>query len=358
MPDPRRPSRLAGWAWFLLAWLAMGLAMAAQWLPYRERMGVPGWIVVLNAMVYNFLWAALWPVASRVVREGVRGGWRWPAQLGVQLPAAVALSVVHDSTYYGYYRLVKQATGFDSYKAGWLDFLSGVFGFSLLLCGLVVAAAHLIELRRMLDERQRRAEALQEQLVVAQLTALEMQLQPHFLFNTLNSIQALMEIDVRGAQLMVSRLAGFLRATLSVPPDGMVPLRRELELAESYLHIEKVRFPDRLDGEVRADAAAQDLLVPALILQPLIENAVRHGIAPYLRPGRIRVRAEAAAGALRLSVWDSGPGMPAAGADSPGIGLANVRERLRRQYAGAASLRLGNDPDGGFEALITIPVAA
>lgn len=351
----RPPARRA---WFLLAWLALGLAMAAQWLPYRQRMGVPGWIIVLNAMVWNFLWAALWPAVSWLVRRGLRAGWRWPSLLAVQLPAAVALSVLHDSTYYAYYRLVKLATGIDAYKATWLEFLSGVFGFPLVLCGLVTAAAYLVELWRMVDERQRRAEALQEQLVVAQLTALKMQLQPHFLFNTLNSIQALMEVDVPAAQEMVARLADFLRATLSVPPDGLVPLRRELELADAYLHIERVRFPDRLVGEVRADGAAQDLRVPALILQPLIENAVRHGIAPYLEPGRVRVRAEAAGGALRLSVWDSGPGMSPAQGARAGIGLANVRERLVRQYGEAASLRLTNDPGGGFEALITIPVAA
>ncbi len=155
---------------------------------------------------------------------------------------------------------------------------------------------------------------------------------------------------------MVARLADFLRATLSVPPDGLVPLARELELAEAYLHIERVRFPDRLEGDVRGDATVQGVRVPALILQPLLENAVRHGIAPYLRPGRIRVRADAVDGVLRLSVRDSGPGMPSAAVEPAGIGLANVRERLGRQYGGAASLSLSTDPAGGFEAIVTIPM--
>jgi sensor histidine kinase YesM len=321
-------------------------------------MGVPGWSIILYALIYNFLWAALWPLVSWLVRRVVRAGWRWPAHLALQLPAAAVLCLVHQSAYYAFYRLVKRLTGIDNYKAGWLEFLSGAVGFALIFYGLVVAAAYLVELWRMVDERQRRADVLQEELVVAQLSALKMQLQPHFLFNTLNSIQALMNLDVPAAQTMVARLANFLRATLSVSPDGLVPLQRELELAEAYLHIERVRFPDRLVVEVHADATVQGICVPALILQPLIENAIRHGIAPYLRPGRIRVRAEAADGALRLNVWDSGPGLPSPEAAGRGIGIANVRTRLDRQYGGAASLRLSSDPAGGFEALITIPLAA
>lgn len=357
----RRASPLEGSgarARFVLAWVTVGLALAGQWLPYRARMAVPAWTIVLYALVYAFLWAACWPVNAWLARRPIRAGWRWPAHLALQLPAAIGLTLVHQSTYYAFYRLLKRLTGIDNYHATWLEFLQGATGFALLFDGLVLGAAYLLEMGRALDERQRRADALQQQLAVAQLDALKMQLQPHFLFNTLNSIQALMAIDTVAAQDMVARLAEFLRATLKVPPDGLVPLERELELAEAYLHIERVRFSDRLSGDVRVDAAAHGRPVPALILQPLLENAVRHGIAPFRRPGEVRVRAVATHGALRLSVWDSGPGIPGPEPGRRGIGLANVRERLARQYGTAASLRLANDPGGGFEAVISIPLVA
>jgi len=196
----------------------------------------------------------------------------------------------------------------------------------------------------------------------AQLQALKMQLHPHFLFNALHSISALVHTDAEAADRMIARLGDFLRLTLETSATQEVPLRQELEFLNCYLDIERVRFNDRLTTRVEVEPQALNCRVPNLILQPIVENAIRHGIALRSAPGRVEVRAERRGGVLRLEVCDNGPGLPPDEAhvtsDGHGVGLANTHARLAQLYGAGYSLEMTNDPRGGLLVSIELPAAS
>ncbi len=205
-------------------------------------------------------------------------------------------------------------------------------------------------------ERERQAAALATELVQARLQALRMQINPHFLFNTLNTISALIPENPEAADRMIARLSGLLRRTLESGDVQEVPLREELEFLKSYLEIEQMRFPDRLTVTFDIDPKAQELLVPHLILQPLVENALRHGILPREEAGRVEISARVAdEHYLELKVRDNGNGLPTAGPGAEGIGLQNIRSRLAHLYGEAQKFELANAPGGGVEACVRIP---
>jgi two-component system, LytTR family, sensor kinase len=203
--------------------------------------------------------------------------------------------------------------------------------------------------------RLHRAEELARQ---ARLEALRLQLQPHFLFNTLNSISTLIA-EGRGADAnrMLSRLADFLRLTLEAPSAPEASLGAEIELARRYVEIEEVRFGERLRLDLEVEPECQEARVPAMLLQPLVENAVRHAVALRSEGGRIVLGARRRAGALEIDVEDDGPGFPAAVEPGAGVGLANCRHRLAQLYGGAARLELGSGRLGGARVRIRLPLA-
>jgi len=203
-------------------------------------------------------------------------------------------------------------------------------------------------------EQELAAAQLETQLVQAQLQALQMQLQPHFLFNTLHAISTLMHRDVDAAEKMLARLSDLLRLTLENGSTQTVMLKDELEFLKKYLEIEEIRFADRLTIRTAIAPDALDALVPNLILQPIVENAIRHGIAPRAQPGRVEITARRVDGKLRLEVQDDGPGLrPGNGRE--GLGLKNTRERLARLYQGAHRLELESPPEGGVRVTLEIP---
>lgn len=219
---------------------------------------------------------------------------------------------------------------------------------------LYAAALEVISITRQLLAEQRRAAEARELAQEARLQALRFQLNPHFLFNTLNAISSLI-INRRNAraEAMLLRLCTFLRSTLELGEASVTPLAGELGLIEAYLEIEAARFP-ALRVEMDCPAALHDALVPSLLLQPLVENAVRHAIAPAGGRGLIVIRARRDRGGLVLTVQDSGPGVapPVAGG---GIGLANTRQRLAALYGANAALRLDPASDG-FTAEVRLPL--
>jgi two-component system, LytTR family, sensor kinase len=203
-------------------------------------------------------------------------------------------------------------------------------------------------------ERALRAEALAHE---ARLRALRSQLEPHFLFNTLNAVSTLVvEGKNPAAVRMLARLGDFLRLTLDAVDRPEIQVAEELEFVRRYLEIEQVRFGDRLRATVTADADAMSALVPALVLQPLVENAVKHGVLPREEGGALEVRVEVADGMLRLSVADDGPGLTGEEAPASGVGLANTSARLAELYGERARLSLGRSPEGGLLATIELPV--
>jgi signal transduction histidine kinase len=222
-----------------------------------------------------------------------------------------------------------------------------------LLYWAFVALRHLFGYHReLLGEQWRRSELMRE-LTAAKLSALRAQLQPHFLFNTLNSIAELMHHDVAAAEEMTESLSELLRATLASDDAQEIALREEVGILEIYLRIQQVRFSDSITIERSFPAAAMDALVPTFLLQPLVENAFRHGIARR-KHGRVRVCAERVNGEVRIDVEDNGVGLPAAGLRE-GIGLKNTRVRLERLYGAAQSLTIAPIDGGGTRVRITLP---
>jgi len=199
-----------------------------------------------------------------------------------------------------------------------------------------------------------RAARLKVSLTEARLDALKTQLNPHFLFNTLNSISSLMYTDTEAADRMMTRLSDLLRSTIHNNGAQEVTLREELEFVDRYLEIEKIRFEERLRVRIDVEPAALDGLVPAFSLQPLVENAVRHGIGPLESGGSLAIEGRRANGRLVVRITDDGAG-PREQPIREGIGLTNTRARLDELYGGAASLQTGNGNGGGFFVELAVP---
>jgi len=227
---------------------------------------------------------------------------------------------------------------------------------------VIVGVQHAARYRRRLREREAHAlrleleaQALAAQLARAQLDALRMQIQPHFLFNTLNAIMVLVRAGrLEQAEDTLATLSDLLRCVLDDIGAQEVSLRRELEYVRLYLGIEQLRFGDRLRVQVAAEPDALDAAVPQLGLQPLVENAVRHGIGGRADAGAIAIAARRDGDRLEIRVRDDGPGVRESGTRA-GIGLANTRARLRQLYGDGAALTLTDDPPGGAVATMTLP---
>jgi LytS/YehU family sensor histidine kinase len=220
----------------------------------------------------------------------------------------------------------------------------------------LVGVAHALRFYEHSKARERREAELESRLAQARLQALRMQLNPHFLFNTLNSIASLVQ-DQPQAEEMIEALSDLLRLTLTASDRAEVTLREELHFLDRYLLIEQIRFGERLRVHKQIDAAALDAVVPILILQPLVENAVKHGIETQIAPGLIRIEVEHVGAALRLEVSDNGRGLTGAGEGTfkEGVGLTNTRTRLKELHGGSASLTFGPGKTGGLAAEIRIP---
>jgi two-component system, LytTR family, sensor kinase len=202
-----------------------------------------------------------------------------------------------------------------------------------------------------------RARELEKHLVDAELSALRMELNPHFLFNTLHSVAGLIRRgDGDRAVDVLADLGDLLRTTLDSSRRPEVPLAEELALIERYLAIEGVRFADRLEVRIDVEPEARAAAVPSMILQPLVENALRHGVARRTGPGRVEISAARQGERLCLAVGDSGPGFADAGGTGiSGVGLRNTASRLRARYGERADLQVGASPLGGAAVSIRVP---
>jgi two-component system LytT family sensor kinase len=226
--------------------------------------------------------------------------------------------------------------------------------FSIGIYWLILSALHAFDYYRKFHERELRNSELETHLARAKLQALQMQLNPHFLFNTLHTISALMHSDVEAADRMVARLSDLLRSALDNTDDHEVTLRQELNFLRRYLEIEQTRFQERLAVQMEISPEVLDAQVPNLVLQPLVENAIRHGIEPHAKPGLIQLKAFRRNGTLEIQVQDNGGGLRP-GNKREGIGLSNTRARLKQLYGDDQSLDLSNNPSGGTIARVTMP---
>jgi two-component system, LytTR family, sensor kinase len=245
------------------------------------------------------------------------------------------------------------------FRANWAEAYSGAV-VSRLVGGAFTYAAVLgvattLSYHRRFRERELRAAQLEAQLALAQVQALKMQVHPHFLFNTLHAITVLIREDPVAATRVVTRLGDMLRLTLSRATTAQVSFRRELEILTLYLEIERTRFHDRLEIEYDVQPVTLGALVPDLILQPLVENAIKHGVSPNSGTARIEVRSRREGESLILEIRDNGAGLPQHDRPRDGIGLSTTRARLERLYADRHELTLANLPEGGCVARIRIP---
>lgn len=233
--------------------------------------------------------------------------------------------------------------------------------YALVGMGVFVVGAFSYRLYESFQEKERRAAMLESQLAQAQLNALKMQLHPHFLFNTLNAISGFIMKNPRGAIKMISRLSDLLRTTLEMELVHLVPLRMEVDFLQRYLEIEKIRFAEKLQVRFELPEHTLDAMVPTLLLQPLVENAVSHGISKKAKGGTIVIRAETGGSMLKLEVWDNGLGLNGFqsvehAAEEGGIGLLNTKTRLVQLFGEAHSVAISGAEGGGVVVRLTLPL--
>jgi signal transduction histidine kinase len=349
-------------------WTFMALLAAANEVVDPRAADAAGWSgfgkPVLLEFFEAYLWAALTPVifwlSGRLSFE--RGRWVGPALLlaAVALACSVLTDVADDFVQIRVLGLPGNPEAISPVSSVLHFWFANDLMIFLAVLAAGFARVYFLRYRARQEQAgrlQARAALLEAQLAEARLDALRMQVNPHFLFNTLHAISTLVDRDPDGVRRMIAKLAGLLRTTLGDGGDPEVALERELEFLEDYLEIMQVRFQGRLEVDFRIDPGLLDAKVPNLILQPLLENALKHAVGESETLVRVQVRGDARAGDLLLSVSDTGPGFPGDGdGPTPGIGLRNVRERLAQLYGDEADLRLESRPGGGARAVIRLPL--
>jgi two-component system LytT family sensor kinase len=334
-------------------WTLLGLSFASQFYisSAKAGLGVTWKQAVGYALGDWYVFAVLSVPVIRLARRFHFEAGSWGPSLAVHLPACLAFSLL--------YMVLRAWVGGWQSQASFAEafrpLLVKTWHFNLLIYWVIVAVGQAFDYYRKYRERELRTAELEKRLAMAKLQALQMQLNPHFLFNTLHSIAALMHKDVEAADRMITRLGDLLRAALEGSDTQEVSLRQELEFVESYLEIEKIRFGDRLTIKLDISDETLEAQVPNLILQPLVENAIRHGIEPRARPGRIELAARRQAGNLEMRVSDNGAGLRDGLPPAEGIGLSNTRMRLRELYGSTHRFELSRGPEGGLLVQLTIP---
>jgi len=347
------------WAFSFAGWLGIWALLTFHMYIYSRSRGEPlSWPWTVTRLSEHLLWGVITPgilwLCWRFPLSGER--WRSAVPLNVLIACAVSAAFVFPSQLARF--LLSDALAEPSLyqPLSWTVFARSFVG-ALLLYIDPFLAAQAVHYAREVKSRELRASKLEARLAEAQLQVLRMQLHPHFLFNTLHTISALMHKDVKAADRMLALLGDLLRDSFDKIGAQAVSLQQELGFVERYLEIERTRFRDRLAVEIDVDPETLDAEVPNLILQPLVENAIRHGIERRMDAGRLRLSARREGGRLALTVQDDGPGLPpeAELAFRRGVGLANTQARLTQLYGADQRFELLNRPEGGLEVALSIP---
>ena len=342
-------------------WTAVGLFRAADRYfsdPFQlRRLEFGAWEALAQSMLSAYIWAALTPLVVAVARRELPRRSRWARPVGVLLAASLVFPIAHAAAYQVAYPLLM---GFPCVLTVQLASLGSLLPLSiptqLVIFWAIVGATWTVTYAALSRERELRASQLETRLVSARLETLKMQLHPHFLFNTLHTISALMHRDVEKADRMMSNLGDLLRLSLDRAGRQEVSLREELEFLERYLEIQQTRFGDRLVVGMSVAPETLDARVPHLILQPLVENAVQHGIAPRAGAGKIEIRSRRRNGTLRLQVVDDGAGLPEGNFAREGLGLSNTRARLVQLYGSDHRFDMRRSENGGVAVTLDIPL--
>src|SRR5215475_8317886 len=346
----RRSTRLAT-IWAVWTFIGIVFTLQSYFTSYRSEKPVPLTDSLYLQMSWSYLWALATPlvlwVAAKLPID--RTNWIRPSLLHIPLSLAISIVVtalghVFVWLYWGW--SMGRPFSFERMTR----FVVANFSEGIGIYLLIALTGYAYGYYRRYREGESRTLQLEAQLSRAELQALKMQLQPHFLFNTLHSISALMHKDPDAARKMIARLGDFLRLTLESSGLQEVSLQQEIEFLKCYLEIEQIRFQDRLQTRVNVPPEVLEAKVPNLILQPIVENAIRHGILSSSITGLVEIQAQPRDGKLRIQVRDNGPGLNSHRTSDnlfqAGVGLANTEARLERLYGAAHLFNLSNDPSG------------
>ena len=314
----------------------------------------------LYELTYTWIWAAVTPLVLLLSRKFPVGRGQSKRNVAVHFVAAF-IAAVSTKVAWDFSALPFVApsmvphTGVEIAKS-----VARALDFGVLHYLVVIILHHAFEYYRKYEDGRLRASQLEAKLATAQLHALKMQLHPHFLFNTLHSISELIHAEPHRAESMIIKLSDFLRLTLEHVGVPEVPLHEEIDFLRRYLEIEQMRFEERLSVEWRIDPDTLDVRVPNLILQPIVENALKHGISRNSGPGLLRITCKREGEKLAMQIYDNGPGpqrvdTPLAEPVREGVGLNNTRSRLMRVYGGDHLIELRRAPQGGFEVTLRVP---
>jgi hypothetical protein len=346
------------WTLSLVVWTAAAaLTATVRYAFYFERHHIAWWPSLAYSLVDALLWGLLTPPLLAVGARLRLDRDTWP-RLPLHLAVVIVLPVLYWFPATALTRALQRALGHERWH--W-ELIREQFILSYLL-GLVIAMQVLALSQALVFHRESRARALrasrlETELARAQLQLLRAQLEPHFLFNTLHAIATLMHDDTAAAERMTLLLSDLLRRALRERNEREVPLREELSFLDHYIEIEQVRFRDRLLVERQIQPESLDAMVPPLLLHPLVENAIRHGLGRRVEGGCVGIRARRFERRLELSIWDDGPG-PAVAADAvsgTGIGLATTRARLEQLYGADHFFEMRRRPAGGVEVAVSLP---
>src|SRR5262245_714312 len=367
MPQQPLPPSASPWsraALLALLWATLGLAGVSQFYFVRSDLGERADLVhafLFPPVLDWYLWLLFIPVIVLVAARFPLDR-TWPVTLAAHLVALLVLAWAHRTLSVWAMERIREIPSLAPFDPrpprpgpprgmGPGSLLRGVAPYVALS-----GAYYLLDYYRKYRDRELKAAQLQRELARAELSALQMQLQPHFLFNTLHVIGVLMHTEPETAHRMIAQLSDLLRMSLDGMAEPEIPLQRELAFVERYLAIQQVRFRDRLAVRYAVGEDVKGALVPNLILQPLVENAIQHGIAPLARGGSIEIDAQRHDGFLEIRVRNDGKPLSGTSPNGSGIGLENTRRRLTRLYGPAAGIALENAPEGGVEARVRIPL--
>jgi two-component system LytT family sensor kinase len=354
-PTPRRRAALAGFAFFTAVGL---LFFGSIHLDHLARDNpTPAAVPFIEEMTGAYTAGVLLPLIVLLCRRLPLARGTLAARIPLYLLGAAAYSALHTTLMALSRKAIFPLAGLGRYDYGRMPYRYAMeLQKDVVWFAIAVLLLHLWARERQARARELAYSQMQARLAQAELRALRGQLQPHFLFNTLNTISSVMYDDVRAADALISRLADLLRLSLRERGGQEVTLAEEMEFLALYLEIMRARFGPRLDVRVDAEAGTAGALVPHLLLQPLVENSIRHGVAQTSGAGRIRVRAARRDGSLLLSVRDDGPGIgDAAEAMRRGVGLPNTAGRLAHLYGERGRFELANAEGGGLLVTVEIP---
>jgi two-component system LytT family sensor kinase len=362
MKGTRTSGQFRSWGWSVALYLGVGLLDASQTVVTMRVQGMHhAWLTLFATQLVSWLpWAVATPLILRLTDRFDLDDFRSPLVWGTHGLVVVGIGLVAalwsaslDATFHPY---APQESVVPLLRLWAYDFLSGIVGY-LALYAFALTIRHVLNSHQRLAAQKTETARLNEQLVTAQLEALRRQMEPHFLFNSLNAITGLVrEHKNDDAVSSIVELSDFLRRIVTEPARTETPLHTEVELLQLYLNVQRLRFAERLQTRIDVPSSLLNAMVPSLLLQPLVENAIKHGISKRTRGGLIRVNASRSDAKLTLIVYNDGPALTVARhSGTTGVGISNLRARLQILYGNSFALSLDDEPPEGVRVLVSVP---